>query len=38
MNADKTKYMVMSLEQNARRIRSIGNDNTSFETVEDFKY
>ena len=35
---DKTKYMVMSQGQNARRIRIIKIDNSSFERVEHFRY
>ena len=38
VNADKTKYMVMSRDQNAGRSHSIKTDNISFERVEDFKY
>jgi hypothetical protein len=36
VNADTTKYTAMSRDQNARRSRSIRNDNTrsSFESVE----
>jgi len=37
-NADNTKYMVMSRDQNAGRSHSIKIDNTSFEMVEEFKY
>jgi hypothetical protein len=37
-NADKTKYMVMSRDQNAGRSHNIKNDSSSFEKVEDFKY
>jgi aminoglycoside phosphotransferase family enzyme len=37
-NADKTKYMVMSRFQNARRSHNIKIDNSSFERVEDFEY
>ena len=37
MNADKTKYMVMSRDQNVGRIHSIKIDNSSFERLEDFK-
>jgi len=37
-NADKTKYMVMSRDQNAGRIHNMKNDNSSFERVEEFKY
>jgi len=38
VNADKTKYMVMSRDQNAGRSLSIKNVNSSFETVEELKY
>ena len=38
VNADKTKYMVMSRDQNAGRSHSIRTDNSSFERVEEFKY
>jgi hypothetical protein len=38
VNADKTKYMVMSRDQNAGRSHSMKSDNSSFERVEDFKY
>jgi hypothetical protein len=37
VNADKTKCMVMSRDQNAGRSRSINSDK-SFERVEQFKY
>jgi hypothetical protein len=37
VNAGKTKYMVMSEDQNAGRIYSIKIDNRSFERVEKFK-
>ena len=37
-NADKTKYMVISRDQNAGQGHSIKNDNSSFERVEEFKY
>jgi len=36
--ADKTKYMVMSRDQNAGRSHNIKTDNSSFERVEEFKY
>ena len=36
--ADKTKYMVMSRDQNAGRCRSMKIDNSSSERVEEFKY
>ena len=38
VNADKTKYMVMSRDQNAGRIHSVRMDNSTFERVEEFKY
>ena len=38
VNADKTKYMVMSGDQNAGQSYSIKIDNSSFERVEEFKY
>jgi hypothetical protein len=38
VNADKTKYMIMSRDQNARRNFSMKNDNSSIERVELFKY
>ena len=38
VNADKTKYTVVSGDQNAGRSYSIKTDNSSFETVEEFKY
>jgi hypothetical protein len=38
VNADKTKYMVMSRDQNAGRSHSIMTDNSSFERVEELKY
>ena len=38
VNADKTKYMVMSEDQNAGRIHSVRIDNSTFERVEEFKY
>jgi hypothetical protein len=37
VNADKTKYMLNSRDQNARRSHSVNNDNSSFERVEEFK-
>ena len=37
VNADKTKYMVMSRDQNAGRIHSVKIDNSTFERVEEFK-
>ena len=38
VSADKTKYMVMSRDQNAGRIQSVMTDNSTFERVEGFKY
>ena len=37
VNADKTKYMVMSRDQNAGRRNNIKSDNSSYERVEGFK-
>jgi hypothetical protein len=38
VNADKTKHMVMSRDQNAGRSHNIKIDDRSFERVEQFKY
>ena len=38
VNADNTKYVVMSGEQNAGRSQNMRTDNKSFEMVEEFKY
>jgi len=38
VNVDKTKYMVMSRDQNAGQSHSMKIDNSSFERVEEFKY
>jgi hypothetical protein len=38
VNAAKTKYMIMSREQNTRRNHGVKSDNSSFERVEEFKY
>jgi hypothetical protein len=38
VNADKTKYMVRSRDQNAGRSFNIKIDNSSFEMVEEFIY
>jgi len=38
VSADKTKYMVMSRDQNAGRIQSVRIENSTFERVEEFKY
>ena len=38
VNADKTKHMVMSRDQNAGQSHSMKTDNSSIERVEEFKY
>jgi len=38
VSADKTKYMVMSRDQNAEGIQSVRIDNSTFERVDEFKY
>jgi len=38
VNADKTKYMVMSRDQNVGRSHSVKTVNSSFGRVEQFKY
>ena len=38
VSGDKTKYMVMSPDQNAGRIQSMRTNNSTFERVEEFKY
>ena len=38
INADKTKFMVMSRDQNAGRSHSMKIDNSSFERAEEFIY
>ena len=38
VNVDKTKYMVLSRDQNTRRRHNIKTDNSSFERVEELKY
>jgi len=38
VNADKTKYMIMSRDQNAGRSHNMKADNRSFERLEEFKY
>jgi hypothetical protein len=38
VNADKTKSMVMSRDQNAGRSHNMKTDYRSFEMVEEFKY
>ena len=37
VNADKTKYMVMSRDQNAGQTHNIKTDNSSVERVEEFR-
>ena len=38
VNADETKYMIMSRDQNAGRSYSMKIDNSSIVRVEEFKY
>ena len=38
VNADKTKYMVMSRDQNTERSRSMKINNSFFERMEEFKH
>ena len=38
VNADKTKYMIMSRDQNAGRSHNIKPDNSSIEMMEHFRY
>jgi len=38
VNADKTKYMIMSRDYNAERSHSMKTDNSSIERAEEFKY
>jgi hypothetical protein len=38
VNADKTKYMVISQNQDAVRSHNKKTDNSSFERMEEFKY
>jgi len=38
VNADKTKYMIISRDQNAGQSQNINIDNSTFERVEEFKY
>ena len=38
VNADKTKYKVMSRDQNAGRSHKLKTDNSSFQKVKEFKY
>jgi len=38
VNADKTNYMIMSLDQNAGRFHSVRIENSTFDMLEEFKY
>jgi preprotein translocase subunit YajC len=38
VNADKTKYMIMSRDQNVRRSHGMKIDNSSIGRVEEFRY
>ena len=38
VNANKTEYMIVFRDQNARRAHNMRIDNNSFESVEEFKY
>jgi len=38
ISADKTKYLVMSRDQNAGRNHTVKINNSTFERVEEFKY
>ena len=38
VNVDKTKYMIMSRDQNAGRSHNMRIDDSSIERVEEFKY
>jgi len=38
LNGDKTRYMVMSRDQNAGQIHNMKSDNSSFERVEEFMH
>jgi hypothetical protein len=38
VNADKTKYMVMSRDRNTGRGHSVKTDNSSIKRVQEFKY
>ena len=37
VNADKPKYMIMSLDQNSGRSQYVKNDNSSFEMVDELQ-
>jgi len=38
VNAGRTNYMAMSRDQNAGRSHSMNTDNSSFESVKEFRY
>ena len=38
VNVDESKYMIMYGDQNAGRTHSMKTDNSSIESVEEFKY
>jgi len=38
VDADRTEYMVMSRDQNARPSQNVKISNSSFERVEEYKY
>jgi len=38
VNAEKSKYMVMSRDENAGRIHSVRADNSTVDRLEEFKY
>jgi len=38
VDADKSKYVVMSRDQNAGRSHNVKNENSSLERVEEFEY
>ena len=38
VNPEKTRYMIMSRDQNAGRSHSMKTDNSPIESVEEFKY
>ena len=38
VNADKSKYMILSRDQNAGRSHSMKSDNSSIERTEEFRY
>jgi len=38
VNSDKSKYVIVSRDQNARQCHNIKNDDSFFERMEEFKY